>query len=75
MNLWRVKLFAYLRERHGDWVDVESAGTVAELLVALSAAEIDVRSCRLAVNHEFAQPETSISPGDDLALIPPVSGG
>lgn len=75
MNLWRVKLFAYLRERHGDWAEVESAGTVSGVLTALTAAGIDVRSCRLAVNQEFAAPEESIAPGDDLALIPPVSGG
>jgi len=31
--------------------------------------------CRLAINHDFAHPEQTITPGDELALIPPVSGG
>jgi molybdopterin synthase catalytic subunit len=29
----------------------------------------------MAVNHEYATPETPLSPGDELALVPPVSGG
>lgn len=30
---------------------------------------------RLARNGEFASPETVFQPGDEIALIPPVSGG
>jgi len=30
---------------------------------------------RLAVNRDYAEAETSLSEGDELALIPPVSGG
>lgn len=29
----------------------------------------------LAVNQEFAGPETALSPGDEIALMPPVQGG
>ena len=32
-------------------------------------------SLLLAVNQEYAQPETAIHDGDELALFPPVSGG
>lgn len=32
-------------------------------------------SFMLAVNEEYAEPDTLIAPGDDIALIPPVSGG
>lgn len=35
----------------------------------------DLRSFLLAVNEEFAENDTPIAAGDDLALIPPVSGG
>src|SRR6185369_6106771 len=33
------------------------------------------KSLLLAVNQEYAQPETAIHDGDELALFPPVSGG
>ena len=29
----------------------------------------------LAINDEYAQPEDKISEGDEVAIIPPVSGG
>jgi molybdopterin synthase catalytic subunit len=29
----------------------------------------------MAVNHEYAEPSQPLSPGDELALVPPVSGG
>ena len=32
-------------------------------------------SLRFAVNHEFAAPEGVLSDGDEVAVIPPVSGG
>lgn len=30
---------------------------------------------RLARNHQFLLPEEKLEPGDEVALIPPVSGG
>lgn len=32
-------------------------------------------SCRLAVNQQFAEDDTTVCDGDDIAVIPPVSGG
>ena len=33
------------------------------------------RAVRIAVNHDVAQPDTPIRPGDEVALFPPVTGG
>lgn len=32
-------------------------------------------SCRLARNREYLSPEDWLQPGDEVAIIPPVSGG
>ena len=50
-----------------------------EIRSALSAnfpaiAEI-LPSCRLAHHHNFVSDELSLKHGDELAIIPPVSGG
>jgi molybdopterin synthase sulfur carrier subunit len=33
------------------------------------------RAVRIAVNHDLAQPDTPIRPGDEIAVFPPVTGG
>lgn len=68
-------MFAYLRERHGNTVSVEAEPSAEALLQALSKAGVRTDSCRLAVNCAFVKPEWQLSPGDEIALIPPVSGG
>jgi molybdopterin synthase catalytic subunit len=70
-----VRLFAGLRERAGSaYVDIElpDDATVADLLAAL---ELAPRSCVAAINREYADPAARIAPGDEVALVPPVSGG
>lgn len=32
-------------------------------------------ACRVARNFEYCAPEDTLQPGDEIALIPPVSGG
>jgi molybdenum cofactor biosynthesis protein MoaC len=79
----RVRLFAILRERAGaEWVELElsDGARVADALEALSRDErlrelIERLPVRMAVNRDYADPETRLSPGDELALIPPLSGG
>ena len=70
-----VRLFAGLRERAGSsHLDVElpDGATVADLLAVM---ELAPRSCVAAINREYADAGSRIGPGDEVALVPPVSGG
>jgi molybdopterin synthase catalytic subunit/molybdopterin converting factor small subunit len=70
-----VRLFAGLRERAGaSHVDVvvPDDATVGDLLAAM---ELAPRSCVAAINREYAELTARIAPGDEVALVPPVSGG
>lgn len=77
-----VKLFAAARELAGGGeivVDVPPGADVGELRAALAEqapglAPLAARSL-VAVNAEYAGDGTLVSEGDELALIPPVSGG
>ncbi len=78
----RVQLFAILRERAGsDHVEVElpDSATVADAISAVAQLPglngLSHGSARMAVNREYASPDTVLGPDDELALIPPVSGG
>jgi MoaE-MoaD fusion protein len=78
-----VRLFAILRERAGHdsiEMELEDGATVGEALDQLSARPeledlLDRMPVRMAVNRDYANPETRLAPGDELALVPPVSGG
>jgi molybdopterin converting factor subunit 1 len=70
-----VRLFAGLRERAGsDRVQVElpDGARVADLLAAMDVAP---RSCVVAINREYADEAAPVSEDDEVALVPPVSGG
>ncbi|HET8976742.1 MAG TPA: molybdenum cofactor biosynthesis protein MoaE [Solirubrobacteraceae bacterium] len=72
-----VRLFAGLRERAGaDEVALElpDGARVADALQRMDAL-IGGVPVVMAVNHEYAGRERSLAAGDELALIPPVSGG
>jgi molybdopterin synthase catalytic subunit len=76
-----VRLFAGLRERAGaERVDVElpDDASVRDLLEAMGATPVGLLrpgQCVVAVNREYARPDEPIRAGDEVALIPPVSGG
>ena len=76
-----VRLFAGLRERAGtDRLDVElpDGARVADVLAAMAATavgELRPRECVVAVNREYAAADEPVRPGDEIALVPPVSGG
>jgi molybdopterin synthase catalytic subunit len=72
-----VRLFAMLRERAGaSEVEVElpDGARVRDALAALDGLA-DGLPLVMAVNRDYAAEDAALSPGDELALIPPVSGG
>jgi MoaE-MoaD fusion protein len=70
-----VRLFAGLRERAG-WNERELADVarVADVWAALGLGT-EPDGLLYAVNKEYAPPERELADGDEVALIPPVSGG
>jgi MoaE-MoaD fusion protein len=72
-----VRLFAALRERAGTpelTLDLPDGACVGDALAELSGLAQDVPLV-MAVNREYASEEHPLDSGDELALIPPVSGG
>ena len=77
-----VRLFALYRERAGQniiKVAVEDGATVADLtdevrrqVPNLAPPEVKIV---VAVNADYADADLVLRPGDDICLIPPVSGG
>ena len=69
-----VRLFAGLRERAG-WSSRElDVASVAEVWPALGLGE-EPDGLLYAVNKEYAERDRPLADGDEVALIPPVSGG
>jgi molybdopterin synthase catalytic subunit len=78
----RIRLFAIQRELAGtrqvtlelaDDADVEAAWTaLADRYPVLAPGR---SSLRFARNGEYAEPTTTLADGDEVAMIPPVSGG
>jgi len=71
----RVRLFAGLRERAG-WSEreLEGVGRVADVWPALELGD-EPAGLLYAVNREYASRDRALADGDEVALIPPVSGG
>jgi molybdopterin synthase catalytic subunit len=71
----RVRLFAGLREQAG-WGQRELDGIerVADVWPALGLGD-EPEGLLYAVNREYAEPDRVLRDGDEVAVIPPVSGG
>jgi molybdopterin converting factor subunit 1 len=77
-----VKLFARLRELAGtgelDW-DVPDGSTVRDVWLRLASQFPAVagheRSISSAVNADYARMSARLQDGDEVAFLPPVSGG
>jgi MoaE-MoaD fusion protein len=78
-----VLLFASLREAAGQsqvHVDVKPGDSVGQVLEAVSAqhsalSRERLRTVAVAVNEDYVDRAHVVSEGDEIALIPPVSGG
>jgi MoaE-MoaD fusion protein len=72
-----IKLFAGLRERAG-WsqreLELPDGARIADVWKALELGA-QPRGLLYALNKGYADRSTALSDGDELALIPPVSGG
>jgi molybdopterin converting factor subunit 1 len=79
----QVRLFAMLRERAGREsveVELDDGATVQDALDAVARLQglgelVSRMPVVMAVNREYVPEESLLSEGDELALIPPVSGG
>lgn len=78
----RVRLFAGLREQAG-WgertmpipADSPAPTTPATLWRHLGLGEVLPPQVRVAVNQGFAPADQALGPGDEVAFLPPISGG
>jgi molybdopterin converting factor subunit 1 len=77
-----VKLFAQLRDQAGAGdltVDLNNDATVAGVWQALVATHPELapfeKSVSCAVNATYARKHTRVNAGDEVAFLPPVSGG
>jgi molybdopterin synthase catalytic subunit len=73
----RVRLFAGLRERAGATeleLELPEGAVVGDALERMRVLTDGVPVV-MAVNHEYADPASPLHGGDEVALIPPVSGG
>jgi molybdopterin converting factor subunit 1 len=78
----RARLFARLREQAGadiETVELPAGSSVAAVYEALRRAHpalgSDREAVRAALNQEFADWDAMVQDGDEVAFIPPVSGG
>jgi molybdopterin synthase sulfur carrier subunit len=74
----KVLLFASLREEFGMselTVEPEEAATVAEIWQRLCQDRDTSTRVLHSVNMEYAEPESPVQDGDEVAFFPPVTGG
>lgn len=79
-DMAKLRLFASAREAAGTGSDAIDGATVADVLAAATQrygsefAEV-LTTCRIWVNGNDVAPDTMVGPHDEVAVLPPVSGG
>jgi molybdopterin synthase catalytic subunit len=78
----QVRYFAILRERAGreaEAFELPAGATVKDARAAVAARHPDIvpllSRIAIAVNHTVVADDRALSAGDEVALLPPVSGG
>jgi MoaE-MoaD fusion protein len=76
----RVRLFASFREAAGTahlTCELDDGARVSDLLARLAAQVPALGATRglVAVNQTYVDADAALADGDEVALIPPVSGG
>lgn len=78
----RIRFFAILRDKAGCGsaeIDLPPGSSVADAVSALQqrfpAVAPYIGRCAFAVNQSYVPADTPLADGDELAIIPPVSGG
>jgi len=77
-----VLFFGILKDlagKSGDTLELRDGATVKEMLqqcqARIPAISASLSSSAVAVNQHYAQAHTELRPDDEVALLPPVSGG
>ena len=78
----RTLFFGMLKDivgRDRDELDLPEGSAVSDILAHYDSHVPGLKavlpSVALAVNQQYARPETKLNAGDEIALLPPVSGG
>lgn len=72
-----VRYFASIREQIGrreDHLDTAGLVCVADVWQQVAREPLPANTL-IAVNQEYARPDTKVQPGDEVAFFPPVTGG
>ena len=78
---FKVLLFGITRDLAGKSqleIELEEGSNVSALLEKLGddfTQLSEIKSLMIAVNNEYAKPDHILKENDEIALIPPVSGG
>lgn len=73
----KVRYFASLREQLGrgeEQVDVAGLHCAADVWKRVCKQPLPANTL-IAINQEYASPESAVRAGDEVAFFPPVTGG